>query len=69
VRSRRVAHFDNLDGEVGEGVEQAFPPAPRPFVTVIAAIDDDDARDGLHVTVHVRQNGIEIAPVEAWMTR
>ena len=60
----KVAHFDDLDGEVGEDVEQVLPPAADSVVAVIAALHGSRTRDDLHVIVRQRQRGVEVAPVE-----
>jgi hypothetical protein len=61
----KVAHFDHLGGEVGKSVEQVLPPAADSGVAVIAALDSGQERDGLHVSVHQFEKGIEVASAVA----
>jgi hypothetical protein len=60
----KVPHLDDLDGVVGESVEQVLPPAADSVVAVIAALRRDQARYGLHVILHKCQIGTEIASVQ-----
>jgi hypothetical protein len=59
-----VAHGDDVDDEVGQKIGQVPPPAADSVVAVIAALDRDHARDGLHVSVHQRQEGPQVTSVE-----
>jgi hypothetical protein len=48
----------------GQKVDQVPPPAADSIVAVIAALDRDHARQGLHLSVHQCQKGTKVAPVE-----
>jgi hypothetical protein len=60
----KVAHFDHLGDEVGKSVEQVLPPAADSGVAVLAALDSGQERDGLHVSVHQFEKGIEVTSVD-----
>ena len=59
-----IAHFDNLDGEVGKDREQVLPPAADSVVAAIAAFHKTRARDAFDLLVHQCQMGVEVAPVD-----
>jgi hypothetical protein len=61
----KVAHFDNLDGPVGEDVTHVPPPAADSVVAVVAPLHGDQERDSLHVGVHQRQKGTEVVSVNS----
>jgi hypothetical protein len=61
----KVAHFDNLDGPVGEDVKHVPPPAADSVVAVVAPLHGDQERDSLHVGVHQRQKGTEVVSVNS----
>lgn len=60
----QVAHRDDVDDEVGRKIGQVPPPATDSIMAVIAALDGGHTRDGLHVSVHQRQEGLQVASVE-----
>jgi hypothetical protein len=60
----RIAHFDDLDGEVGQAGEQALPPAADSSEAVIVALDRGQWRCALNVVVHQSEKGIQVAAIE-----
>jgi hypothetical protein len=61
----KVAHFANLDDEVGENVKQVLPPAADSSAAVVVALHPNQGRDSLHVGVHQSQKGTKIASIHS----
>ena len=59
-----IAHFENFDGVVGEGIEPGLPPATHSVVAVQAALYRHEARKGLYVIVHQGQQSTDVASVQ-----
>jgi hypothetical protein len=56
---------DDLHDDVRHEPEQVLVPEPDAVVAAVGlALDRDYARDGLHVNVHQRQEGVEVAAVD-----
>src|SRR5436190_11078514 len=60
----RVAHFNDLDGEVGQVLEKALPPSADTGVAVIVALHRGQRRNAFHILVHQCQEGGQVTSIE-----
>src|SRR5205085_7541614 len=66
-RERQIANipdFNDFDGEVGQALEQALPPAADTRVPVIVALHRGERRSAFNIIVQQRQEGIQVAAIE-----